>query len=447
MRTARGSWWRRFWRNDFGVAAIVFAMTFPAFVAAAGVAVDLARGYNAKTRLGNALDKAALAAGTISGNADVVERQIRRFITANYPTGSIGETYDLDVQLSEMSIRISARARVQTMFMGIFGYREMTVSATSEIIRELSGVEVVLVLDVTGSMAGNNIAALKTAGASFLRIMFERISDPRYIRVGIVPFSNSVNVGNGLAAGFVTRPTSDDYVSPASSISYSSATSTSVTTAWKGCIVERAYPRDTTDAASPNWTMYRYPPVCSWTDSRGNCLIWARRDPNYLCPNDRVVPLTNDRALLESTIANLRTGGNTFGNVGMAWGWRVISPGLPYNQGSQYGDPDWSKIVVMMTDGDNVMDSVYSAHGRTSTNRMTADDLDDRFEETCTNMKQAGITVYTITFQSGISNATRDIFRRCATRPEMYFNAPSNADLEAAFRNIANQLSALHLSK
>lgn len=446
MKTWMSKWLRQFWRDDTGVSVIVFALSLPVMIAAAGITVDLAQAYNIKTRLGNALDKAALAAGTTSGTTDEIEEQIRRFVAANYPDDRLGETLNIVAVVNEMSISVTADARVQTRFMRIFGYNEITVSEESEVIRELSGVEVVLVLDVTGSMAGNNITALRTASTSFLNIMFGRIRNSDYIRIGIVPFSNSVNVGGvGLSDGFVSRPATDVYVNPASNIQYSASTSTTVTNNWKGCIRERAYPDDTTDAGSPNWGMYRYPNECTSTRN-GTCRSW-RRDPNYLCTNSRIVPLTDDQAVLQATIDGLSVAGNTYGNVGMAWGWRVISPTAPFTQGVAYDDPDWSKVVIMMTDGDNTMHPFYSVFGSTASHNIDANDLDDRFAEICDNMKAEGLTLYTITFQSGITDATRQIFRQCASSPDNYFNAPSNEDLVAAFERIANQLSQLHISK
>ncbi len=437
-----------FARDEAGVSVIVFALTLPLMMGAAGMTVDLAQAYNAKVRLGNALDKAALAAGTISGTPDEIEARTLEFVRVNYPDGSVGNVQNIVATVNEMSISVTAEARVDTIFMRIFGYDDIIVSEESEVIRELSGVEVVLVLDVTGSMAGNNIRALRTASEDFLEIMFSRISDEEYLRIGVVPFSNSVNVGApGLAQGFVRRPTTDSYVSPASNIQYSTTNGT--TNNWKGCIVES--PFDGTDVTDPTkiWDMYRWPRTCTRRDNRGNCTSWSGT-PNNQCPNLRIVPLTNDRAVLDALVAQLtdtNAVGNTNGSVGMVWGWRVISPEAPFDQGVEYDDPEWSKAVIMMTDGDNTMDGTYSAYGLTSSHGMNAGDLNTRFAETCANMKEEGITVYTITFQSGISNSTRQIFRTCATSPDHYFNAPSNADLQVAFRRIANQLSALHLSK
>lgn len=445
---------RRYGADRRGVVALLFALCMPVIISSAGIAVDLAQAYNVKTRLGNALDKAALAAGSTTGSLEEVEERVLDFVEANYPEGRLGQAYDVNVTMTEGRVNVSAHARVDTTFMAIFGYDYITVYEESEVVREMAGVEVVLVLDVTGSMAGNNITALRTASTNFLNIMFDRISDADYLKIGIVPFSNSVNVGRyglGLTPSggsygpaFVSRPTSDPYVSPPSNIQYSSSTSTSVTTSWKGCILERSYPRDTTDAQTPNWGMYRYQPQCTSTRN-GNCQSW-RRDPNYDCPNSRIVPMTNVKSTLQSAINSLPTVGNTYGNVGMAWGWRAISPTVPFTEGVAYNDPDWTKTVIMMTDGDNTMHSFYSAYGLTSSHNMDADDLDDRFEEICTNMKEEGLSIYTITFQSGINNATREIFRRCAS-PGQYYNAPTNATLITVFEEIANHLSQLHISK
>ncbi len=440
----------RFWGDESGVSILVFALTLPMMMAAAGVVVDLAIAYNVKVRLANALDKATLAAGTTTGTPAEVETQILRFVEANYPESSLGRTFKVDADVGEISIRVTASAEVGTYFMRIFGRDSITVSGESEVMRQLSGVEAVLVLDVTGSMRNNNIAALQKAARSFMTIMFKRINDEDYLRIGIVPFSNSVNVGPaGLNDGFVSRPASDPYISPASSIQYTGTNNT--TTQWKGCILEDPYDgTDVTDAWAKNWRMYRWPRTCSRYDRYGNCTTWSNSDPNSQCPNLRIVPLTNNKSTLDATVDRLdnsNVAGNTYGNIGMVWGWRVISPEAPFSQGSPYGDPDWSKAVIMMTDGDNTMHPTYSVYGPTSSHNLDADDLDDRFAQTCENMKAEGIAVYTITFQSAISNATRQIFRTCASSPDHYFNAPSNADLEAAFRRIANQLSQLHLSK
>jgi hypothetical protein len=100
----------------------------------------------------------------------------------------------------------------------------------------------------------------------------------------------------------------------------------------------------------------------------------------------------------------------------------------------------------MMTDGDNVVNSTYSAYGSGAAGQ-TQTTLNNKFSQVCTAMKAQGITIYTITFQYGITNTTRNIFRQCASAPDKYFNAPSNDSLYTAFQIIANQLSQLHITQ
>lgn len=465
MMRAFARYLRRFAVETSGAIAIIFVMSLPMFLAAAGIAVDLAQGYNIKTRLGNALDKAALAAGSSTGGLEEIEEQVYRFLAANYPDDTLGEIYDIDVQFGDGTVSVAAHARVRTIFMAIFGHDYMEVYQESIVKRELAGVEVALVLDVTGSMAGNNITALRTASYNFLNIMFSRISDPEYLKIGMVPFSSSVNVGSyglGLTPDgdyygerFVQHPSSDTYYSPASNIPYNAGT-TGTTSAWRGCILERTipslyadtrdYPDDTLDNPDQNWGMYRYPRSCSRWNSNGTCRTWSNTNPNNGCTNSRIIPLTNDKSALEDGVAGLQANGNTYINLGLVWGWRVLSPDFPFEEGSAYDDPDWSKTVVLMTDGDNVPISTYSAYGENPPG-INAGTLNNRMMEVCDNMKEEGVTIYTITFQSGISNSTRELFRQCATDPTKYFNAPSNQDLVAAFESIANQLSQLHIIK
>ena len=433
---------RAFLRDNTAATAIIFAMAMPMFFAAAGVAVDLAQAYNIKTRLGNAVDKAALAAGSTTGTLSDIENQVNNFITANYPEDRLGETYDVDVTFGEGTVRVTASARVPTTFMRILGHDYIDVYQETVVKRELAGVEVALVLDVTGSMAGNNIAALRTASTNFLNIMFSRISDPDYLKVGIVPFSATVNVGSA-GTSYVNRPTSDAYKTP-STITYDSGSS-GTTTNWRGCILERTSPLDVRDDETPNWGMYRYPRICSQYYSNGSCRSYSNNNPNNGCTVSRIVPLTNNQSTLQNAVNGLSASGNTYINVGLVWGWRLLSPTLPFDQAVEYDDPDWSKTIVLMTDGDNQPLNTYSAYGANP--GLSASQLNSKMMTVCQNAKDAGIKVYTITFQSGISNATRELFRQCASEPAFYFNAPSNQDLVNAFESIANQLSQLHIVK
>lgn len=442
----------RYLADQAGVVAIIAGFVMPLLAASAGVAVDLGQAYNVKNRLGNALDKAALAAAASSGEQPELQAIAQEYFDANFPDAKLGTPYDVELTLDGDVISVTATASVETSFMRIFGEDSVDVSAYTQVIRELAGIEVAMVLDVTGSMAGTNITALKTAATNFFDIMFERITDPEYIKIGIVPYSDTVNVGpyglgTDLLGGiygtaFIDKPAVDDYVADPSTLTYN----TGSTNQWWGCIIERTYPDDTTDDSSPNWGMFRRPRTCTrWRF--GVCQSWTTPNSGCISAANMILPMTNDETTLRAKITGLTTGGNTYGNVGMAWGWHVVSPDEPYDEGVAYDDRHWSKTVIMMTDGDNTIDTGYAVYGSHATNPLTVTDLNERFAEICDNMKEQGIHIYTITFQSGINDDTKEYYRNCASNESMYYDAPSDADLVTAFETIADQLSRLHISQ
>lgn len=197
------------------------------------------------------------------------------------------------------------------------------------------------------------------------------------------------------------------------------------------------------------------------------------RGPNEDCPA-AVLPLTSDRGDVEDKIAELFPNGNTNTANGAVWGWRLISPTAPFTEGADYDDSDWQKAVVIMTDGVNTVgvddthwESQPSAYGFAIEKRMgvgvnhgnrgnagtfDADDMRDHVDEkllrVCRRMKQQGILVYTIMFDVNDA-ATEAIYKACATSPEepYFFVAPTGAQLEEAFGDIAQDLVDLHVSR
>jgi hypothetical protein len=63
----------------------------------------------------------------------------------------------------------------------------------------------------------------------------------------------------------------------------------------------------------------------------------------------------------------------------------------------------------------------------------------------CTNMKKAGIEVYTVGFQLGGSAVAIDTLSKCATDANHFFNSSTGDQLKAAFREIAMRISTLHI--
>lgn len=432
-----------------GVMLTSFAIVIPIILASTGVAVDMSRAYLVKQRLSQALDAAALATAGSSGNESQQEDRMENYFNANFETGRFARLLNLNLEPEDNEIYADATARVDTFFMRIWGKDYIDVYAKTTVQKELRGIEVSLVMDNTGSMSSNNnIATLRTAATSFVNIMFERAPEPEVIKIGLVPYSTSVNVGPyglgrdtdgavyGDGTGFVNNPLNRNYTTNQNSFD------------WLGCVQEQEN-TDVTDYAGP-FDMYnycmdedQYYPICDYNYSNGQ--RYFTRYPNHICPRSHITPLSSNQTLLLDRISEMQASGHTLGNVGMVWGWRVISPDFPFEEGASYTDEKWRKVVIMMTDGQNTMHPRYSAYRRTSDHNIDAGDLNDKLETTCEAMKDEDIVVYTITFTSSINDTTKDFYRNCATDSTKYYDAPGQADLITAFETISRELSNLYI--
>jgi len=472
----------KYLRHQAGVVAVAFGLMIPVVIGAVGLSVDMAQGYLVKARLSSALDAAALAAAaTGSDDESYIEDKVDAFMEANYPEGRIGSKVNVDVSIDGDELTVSATARLNTSFMTIFGYDSVDVESTTIVQREVRGLEVVMVLDNTGSMnTDDNISTLRTATENFIEILFASVEDPELVKVGLVPYASSVNVGPyGLGVDldgdeygevFVDPPEDDEYEGYFNGLNQYTGNNYGIDEddleydpsekgQWHGCVLAEDNPLDTEDHDGP-WEMYRhdfngndfyvendYYGSGSSYDSTYAEVYNAFYGPNIYCPVQPIVPLTSDELFLLDSAAEMTASGATLGNFGMAWGYRVVSPEEPFIEGAEYDDDQWDKVVLVMTDGINTMSNVYSAYGRSNEHSIDANDLDDRFLDTCDNMKEDNILIYTVTFDDGVDVDTKDLFRDCASAVGNYHDAPTQEDLEEVFEQIARELSNLHIKQ
>lgn len=499
-------------RQTHGAIAVMFALMIPVMVGAAGMALDFSMAYLVQQRLNQAIDAAAIAAAASATDPDEIEARVQDFFDANYPPEKLGITFDPVVTVDGDHVYVSGNAYYETIFLRILGVDQLDVDADTTVKREVRGLEVALVMDNTGSMASNNnIDALITAAKSFVNIIFDRTSDASYIRVGLVPYSNTVRVGR---YGLGLKPDGSNYdgdafVTLPDDMSY---TTDRTSDEWYGCVVEHnsngytsaatylpnskgqlwldtsgnpdghgwdprdgdndPYDYDVLDEYEGPWDVYSYGRIIrrdQECDSYGGydnnrcssctgysgrcttdyCFCWqsdSRGGTNQGCPHATIMPLSSDREALTSHLDTMRPEGNTLGNIGMAWGYRLLSPEAPFEEGSNWGNKYWRKAVVMMTDGDNTMNGTYSSYWTTPHNNINVTDLNERFEETCEAMKDQGIIIYTVTFTSNINENTKGYYRRCASSEDQYYDAPTQEELIEVFETISRELSNLHIT-
>lgn len=427
----------RFASDRRGGVAMIFGLALVPMTIGGALAVDLGRAYAVKSRLSYALDAAGLAVGSSTGTQAELQQIMVKYFTANYPQDEYGIPATPSMTINGDQISLSVTADVPTLLMKVAGIDKIQVAADSLIVKETKGLEIAMVLDNTGSMAGSKINSLKTAATDLVNIVFGNETAPPLLKVAVVPFTGSVNIGSsntGLLAGFNPSDFAPDF--------------------WRGCVEARNYPDDTLDTPG-SWRPYRWPPswINPWPPVDGN--RGQVQGPNMHCPVP-LLPLTNQKQDILNEIQQMEARGVTHINLGAVWGWRVLSSDPPFTQGLAYNDPDNQKVAIIMTDGENFISDwpgTYSAYGNlydgrlgTTSKSQAEAELDNRLLEICTNMKNNNILIYTITFQVS-SNRARDVMRACATDPSKYFDSPTNQQLEENFRAIGRQLANLRIGQ
>lgn len=441
-----------------GVTAVMFALLMIPLLGIVGVAVDASRGYLVKTRLSKSLDAAALAAGRVALDGDA-EAVAQRYFEANFGPG--GETVDIGFQLdpSRQFVTLTAQFQERTTFMRLLGQNVMNVNARVRVQRRTTGLELALVMDNTGSMAGAPFQAMETAAYDLVDLIYGDEEEIENLWISVVPYVASVNAGPNRTAWLT--PTDRAITNPASFTNQG----------WRGCVEARAHPLDSDDtppSAGP-FTSYFYASTPGRPqDNEWPPLTW-NRGPNLACGSP-ITSLTPRRADVDAAIDAMSAiaRGGTAGNLGLAWGWRTISPrwrGLwggrtPATHPLDYRTPFMEKVVVILTDGNNQFadedrasgtpPSDYTAYRRLEPLGVTTlsqgrQILDQRMAGTCTAMKAEGIRIYSIIFGSGPDAAAQRLFRECATTPAMYFLAPNAATLQTTFRAIGGQLANLRI--
>lgn len=289
-----------------GNVAMIFALcAIPLFVAA-GMGTDMWRGYAVKVRLEAALDAAALAVGSTNpANYTVAQLQTRmqNYFSANYPTtGALGTPGTPTMTYSTTNnniINFTATASVPTAFMRVVGINTLNVGVSNQIVRGISGLELALVLDNTGSMqCGDGGAAsgtcatgvppthmdtLRTDAQAIVDTLFSNSVDTSKLWIAVVPYVTAVNIGpamnsqtgplatslNNTLSTNVPKNSSGGYNSykgaaildaQGNPISYDS-TQSQTSTEWIGCVVEPTVTNEDTNGNGPDFTE----PTGGWT--------------------------------------------------------------------------------------------------------------------------------------------------------------------------------------
>lgn len=400
-----------------GSVAILFAVSALFIVLTIGLAIDGARAYSVSSRVSAALDAAALAGAKLFDNEDAtdadIQDRVQRFFAAHFQhvpvTGINVPNPVVTVSRATGEVEVETNVSVATTFGQLARIPQFSFPRSTKVKYDQKRIELALVLDITGSMCApcDKIDGLKAAATELVSNLLGPNTPYGLVRIGLVPYSASVNAGSyaGLASGGMSTD---------------------------NCVVERSGADAVTDA----------PALGSPLGVSDNT-----QNPKYECAATPITPMLADRSTLETKIAALSTGGWTAGHIGLAWGWYMVSHNWssfwPMASRPRTPAPNVIKAVLLMTDGEFNTSYIPGA-GLNESDRTVADSSPEQAKRACDNMRAQNIIVYSVAFQA--PGPARQLLEDCATSRSHSFRADDGAQLISAFRTISERLAALRVT-
>lgn len=195
-------------RNEKGAVMIAIALFLMLMLCFVAFGTEAGRWYLLRAEISKTVDAAALAGAKNISNPYVDPRTLaQEFCAENFPTGAFGTpgsgapgtaTFNVELQ-DDNRIAVDGHATSPAILAQLLGIREVPVSSAGA--AQMRPVEIMMILDRSGSMAGQPIADLKVAAKSFLDFFSESQTRDK---IGLITFARSSLVDHTLGTNFVT---------------------------------------------------------------------------------------------------------------------------------------------------------------------------------------------------------------------------------------------------
>ncbi|WP_206992719.1 MULTISPECIES: TadE/TadG family type IV pilus assembly protein [unclassified Hyphomonas] len=461
---------RRFKDETQGNIAIIFAlMTIPLFLLM-GFAIDLQQVNTAKNRVQFILDSAVIA-GAREMQEGKNDTEIKTYIENYFKSAMKAQGKGTDcaepvasIAAESQDLSVKVRCAQPTSIMQMTGTKELNFSVTSASTYGIGKVDIAFVFDISGSMGGTKMSALKSAADTAINVLVPADDDGTTgeVRIGMASYSSMVDAGEDYffkATGQLPIRTytfsydetyesggdweevckwkkkrgrwywtCDDEWVP----NYATRTVTETKTINNTCVKERVGDEQFTDEDPGPFQWIEAAEAYGSVNWRGD-VSWYTESCNPIGP----LPMTSNRDKLFDYIDGLNASGGTAGHLGIAWGWYLIAPDwdVVWPAGSDpypYDEPDSAKAMIIMTDGE------FNQEYDTSNG-----DSFDQAETMCDAIKDQGIKVYTVAFQAPPSGQA--ILNYCASGDDFAFTPESSEELTEAYTKIAQSISDLRI--
>lgn len=454
---------RRFLEDRSANFAVMTALLSIPLLTVTGLALDSVRAALQQQAMQTAADGAVLAAAS-SGKSS---RDDLNRIANDFYRGNLGAYADspqaIDITLDATGQILLKAQSASPLTLGKILYPggfEVLVRSAASKTRSMK-TEIALVLDTSYSMSaqagnGRRIDHLASIATKMFDVFHAADPEGNRIKVGVVPFSRYVNVGTGnRGEGWINlRGTTPGGASPQPPSSETDARCQPGNSFIAENICART--QDITDGISLgtySWTCtspdFAAPqPICN---GQGIAGVWhgcvgsrtAPDDLTLVAPSSSrypaladtecgaaITPLTNYHLTWHQAISSLQASDETYIAPGILWGWNILTPEPPFTEAAPM-DEQTAKIMIVLTDGLNTKAASYPAHASGNANRSQR-----AMQALCTNVKNAGVTIYTIAFGP---NDPAEALANCASSASTALSASDEPALEAAFEAIASK--------
>ena len=432
------SWLNELCRCARGNVAITFALVSIPLVVAVGGMIDYSRAVTARRAMQDAADATSLALSRQPNVSTMTASAMQSFATnyfkANF-TNQDAQNVSLTPSYSATgpTVTVNGSATVPMAFLGLIGLPSLGISASSVTIWGQARLRVALVLDNTGSMADSGkMTALKTATHNLLTQLQNVDTQTGDVYVSLIPFVKDVNAGaSNYNQNWVRWDLWNAANGSCSSLRYSTQSSCLSANrtwtpnnhnTWNGCVTDRDQDYDTINTAPATATTATLFPAEQYST----------------CPQ-ALIGLTDNWTTLSNEVDAMQPNGSTNQAIGLAWGWQSLTQ-APFTIPAFDPTYTYKQIIILLTDGLNTQDRWYGDGYNTSTQ------VDARQQILCTNIKIAGVIVYTVQVNTG-GDPTSTLLQNCATDPSYFFLLTSASQIVTTFQSIGTALSNLRLSQ
>ncbi len=259
----------RFLKDSSATVTQIFGLSAIPIFLAAGAAIDGARIHDEQTKFLAAVDAAVIAVASddraavqsLSGGQLEARMAELENIAADYIDKNYDASGDISVNLeiSGQTVKLDADFVFPTTIMSLVGISEVDMQASSTVKKAMRPIELVMVMDTTGSMdTGGKMEGAKTAARNLMTTLYGGSlgSEPRseFLRTALVPFSGAVRLDQAAhdfnlnwidttGANPLSRVHFDDASAPAVWNNYYAwsrlKSSSSAFHSWNGCVETR----------------------------------------------------------------------------------------------------------------------------------------------------------------------------------------------------------------